>query len=160
MTEITPETGFKDLMRSGAKVEFPGDYYCRGIIGEGYIEVGTQFGSDGLWDVDRPDCMQQIQHHLGTLAAADEATVPALTDTTTLSDLIQGGAKVGFADGTWLRGDLENRYIDVGTEYDGYSGCWDLNAKDGMSQALADIRKMAAALAPEADDNIALPQPR
>jgi hypothetical protein len=52
------------------------------------------------------------------------------------------GAKITFASGRSLAGDIQNGYIDVANEF-GSLGLWDLSAVDGIEKAIADIAKDA-----------------
>jgi hypothetical protein len=52
------------------------------------------------------------------------------------------GAKITFASGRSVAGDVCNGYIDVANEF-GSLGLWDLSAADGVERAIADITKDA-----------------
>lgn len=41
-----------DLLKMGCRIIFPGQYYLEGRPDTGYIDIGDQFGSDGLWSLD------------------------------------------------------------------------------------------------------------
>jgi hypothetical protein len=60
------------------------------------------------------------------------------TATTTLAELLEMGAKIGFGSGRTMRGNLIDRYIDVGNEF-GSLGVWDLDAKHGVEEAVSDL---------------------
>ncbi len=40
------------LMKQGVKITFPTGYYLVGDTTTKYIQIGHQFGSDGLWNMD------------------------------------------------------------------------------------------------------------
>ena len=39
------------LMEQGLKIEFPFGYYLKGDLQSRYIQLGHQFGQDGVWDM-------------------------------------------------------------------------------------------------------------
>lgn len=61
--------------------------------------------------------------------------------------LLQTGAKIVFADGTYLAGDTSTNYLEVGTE-SGSAGVWSLD-EQGIINALADLKQMRAAIMAE-----------
>ena len=65
-----------------------------------------------------------------------------MVDKITVLQLLQMGCKIEFPSGFYLSGDVENRYIDVGTQF-GHEGCWNLS-ENGLVEAIADLEKMAA----------------
>lgn len=40
------------LLQTGARIIFDDGTYLNGITSTGYIEVGTEFGSEGVWSLD------------------------------------------------------------------------------------------------------------
>lgn len=48
--KLNPEV-ILEMMKQGLKIEFPTGYYISGDPSTKYIEMGHQFGSDGLWDM-------------------------------------------------------------------------------------------------------------
>lgn len=59
--------------------------------------------------------------------------------------LLQTGARVTFADGTYLEGDPETGYMDIGTEF-GSEGLWSLDER-GLLDALDDLVKIRRSIA-------------
>ena len=60
----------------------------------------------------------------------------------TLLELLKQDAKVTFNNGTWLKGDSETKYIEVGTEVNDQSqGVWFLT-EEGLFEAVKDLEKM------------------
>jgi hypothetical protein len=49
---ITATTTLLELLQQGASVTFPGEYTMRGLPHDRDIQVATQFGSEGLWNLD------------------------------------------------------------------------------------------------------------
>lgn len=52
VASIDATTTLLDLLRAGATVVFPGEYSMRGLVRDRSIQVATQFGSEGLWNLD------------------------------------------------------------------------------------------------------------
>ncbi len=48
---IKPESVL-ELMKQGCKLTFPTGYYMEGDISDNYIQVGHQYGKDGLWELN------------------------------------------------------------------------------------------------------------
>ena len=66
----------------------------------------------------------------------------------TILDLLKMGCKIEFEGGYYLKGDVKNKNIDVGSQF-GQDGFWFLTEK-GLQDAMADLESMAA------DDGVAL----
>lgn len=62
---------------------------------------------------------------------------------TTLLQLLGMGARITFGSQRYLSGDLASRYIAMGNEFSGI-GVWDLDARDGVDQAVNDLIRDAA----------------
>lgn len=48
--KLNPES-ILEMMKQGLKIEFPNGYYMTGDPSTRYIQMGHQFGTDGLWDM-------------------------------------------------------------------------------------------------------------
>jgi hypothetical protein len=70
----------------------------------------------------------------------------------TLLELLKQDAKVTFRNGTWLKGDSDTKYIEVGTEISNESqGVWFLT-EEGLCDALKDLKEMYKELHPEEEE--------
>lgn len=54
----------------------------------------------------------------------------------TIFELLQLGCRITLEDGRWLKGELQNKYIEIGSE-NCYLGAYDLSL-DGLNRALKD----------------------
>lgn len=76
------------------------------------------------------------------------ATHPdSLNSTATLLPLLQSNARITFQDSTYMQGDNDTGYIEVGTEF-GSEGLWSLD-EAGVTNALGDLKKIRAQLTDE-----------
>lgn len=59
-----------DALKIGAKIEFTGGYWMSGDAKTGYINVGTQFGDEGCWDLSETG-LNDALNDLAKMAAND-----------------------------------------------------------------------------------------